>query len=218
MGSPPDLPARAKRDSARPRLASCCEQHVIDLADSYKRLARRPWNQEQLAASYRQADHRGAEGLNDQDETVSRPIASLAAAIPPTTTLSIAIHVLHSLPRPARDSPARQLLGTAGRNAAGGLHHCHRALEVDGSRHDYTPEDWLPVVCERAATLLQAAQLQREPPTIVEQAGQAVSWLSLAFVDLDRDSPEAAATLAETLSRLLTVWVFTDQTGDHPGA
>jgi hypothetical protein len=35
-------------------------------------------------------------------------------------------------------------------------------------------------------------------------------------VDLDRDSPKAAATMTEPLARLLTVWVFADEAED-PG-
>ena len=188
---------------------------MINLEETYRRLAR-PWNQEQLAASYREADRSGAEGLNDQEKAVSRPIASLAAAVPPTTTLSIAIHVLHSLPDAAADSAGRQLLETAARSAAGALHHCNRALELDGARHDYTPDEWLPVVCERAAPLLELAQLGQEPPTIFGQTREAVSWLSQALADLDRDSPETAATLAETLARPLTNWVFAEQAAEHP--
>jgi hypothetical protein len=189
---------------------------VINLEETYRRLAR-PSIQEQLAASYREADRRGAQVLTAANEAPTRPIASLAAAIPSITTLSVAIHLVHSLPQTAPDSLGRQLLGTAGRNAADALHHCHRALELDGARHDYTTDEWLPVVCERAAPLLKAAQLGREPPTIVGQASEAVSWLSQAVVDLDGDSPEAAATPAETLARLLTVWIFADA-ADQPGS
>jgi hypothetical protein len=189
---------------------------VINLEETHRRLAR-PSSHEQLGAIYREADRRGAQVLTAANEAVTRPIASLAAAIPSITTLSVAIHVLHSLPQTAPDSLGRQLLETAEQNAAGALRHCHRALELDGSRHDYTPDEWLPVVCERAAPLLESAQLGREPPTIVEQTQEAVSWLSHAVVDLDGDSPEAAATLAETLARLLIVWIFADA-ADQPGS
>jgi hypothetical protein len=188
---------------------------VISLEETYRRLTR-PWSDEQLGAIYREADRRGAQVLTAANEAVTRPIASLAAAIPSITTLSVAIHVLHSLPQTAPDSLGRQLLETAERNAAGALHHCHRALELDGSGHDYTPGEWLPVVCERAAPLLESAQLGREPPTIVGHAQEAASWLAQALMDLDRDSPEAAATLAETLARLLTVWAFAEEAADHP--
>jgi hypothetical protein len=190
---------------------------VINLEETHRRLAR-PSSHEQLGAIYREADRRGAQVLTAANEAVTRPIASLAAAIPSITTLSVAIHVLHSLPQTAPDSLGRQLLETAEQNAAGALRHCHRALELDGSRHDYTPDEWLPVVCERAAPLLESAQLGREPPTIVGQSQEAVSWLSQALVDLDRDSPEAAATMAETLARLLIVWVFAEQAAKSPRA
>jgi hypothetical protein len=190
---------------------------VINLEETYRRLAR-SWSHEQLGAIYGEADRRGGQVVTAANDALTRPIASLAAAIPSITTLSVAIHVLHSLPQTAPGSLGRQLLETADRNAAGALHHCHRALELDGSRHDYTPDEWLPVVCERAAPLLESAQLGREPPMIVGQAQQAASWLAQAVVDLDRDSPEAAATLAETLARLLTVWVFAEQAADSPTA
>lgn len=189
---------------------------MINLEETYRRFTR-PWSDEQLGAIYREADRRGAQVLIAANEAATRPIASLAAAIPSVTTLSVAIHVLHSLPQTAPDSLGRQLLETAERNAACALHHCHRALELDGSRHDYTPDEWLPVVCERAAPLLESAQLGREPPTIVGQSQEAASWLAQAVVDLDRDSPEAAATLAETLARLLTVWVFAEEAPDDSG-
>jgi hypothetical protein len=180
---------------------------VTDLVDSYKRLAH-PWSGEQLAARYRAADRRGRERLGD--DVATTPIASLAAAIPSTTTLAVAIHVLHAVPHGAGDGLAPQLLQTAVRNASAALHHCHRALELDGASHGYTPDEWLAVVCERAALLLQSAELDSEPPTIVGQTREAVSWLSHALVELEQDSPEAAAALAETLARLLTVWVFAD--------
>jgi hypothetical protein len=190
---------------------------LTDLIDNYQRLAR-PWSEEQLAARYRAADRRGAEGrgTTSDHEAATTPIASLAAAIPPTTTVSVAIHVLHAVPHGAGENLA-QMLQTAERNAAAALHHCHRALELDGSRHAYTPDEWLPVVCERAATLLHSAELHREPPTIVGQTREAVSCLSQALVELERDSPEAAATLAETLARLLTVWVFADDASKLDG-
>jgi hypothetical protein len=79
-------------------------------------------------------------------------------------------------------------------------------------------DEWLPVVCERAGALLESARLGTEPPTIVGQAGEAVSWLSEALIELDEDSPEAATTLAETLARMLAVWVFAERAAERPTA
>ena len=71
-------------------------------------------------------------------------------------------------------------------------------------------EEWLPVVYEIAGPLLESASHTGEPPTVVEQAQTAISWLSRVLVELDQDSPETPTALTETLARLLTVWVFTE--------
>jgi len=47
-------------------------------------------------------------------------------------------------------------------------------------------------VYDIANPLLTAGRLTREPPALVEQAQEAVRWLSRAVVDLDEDSPDAA--------------------------
>jgi hypothetical protein len=57
----------------------------------------------------------------------------------------------------------------------------------------------LPNIFGVAAPLLETAQLNREPPSLVEQAQEAVRWLSRAIVDLDEDSPDAAAALRRAL-------------------
>jgi len=102
---------------------------VIDLGDTYRRLAR-PWSQEQLAERYREADHRGARLRRTADADLNQPIALLATAIPPSASLSVAIHVLHALPEGAEGDLAQQLVGTAERNAADVLHRGHRVLEA----------------------------------------------------------------------------------------
>jgi hypothetical protein len=52
------------------------------------------------------------------------------------------------------------------------------------------------------------APFDREPPSLVEQAQEAVRWLSHAIVDLDQDSPDAAAALVDGLGRILALHVF----------
>ena len=95
-------------------------------------------------------------------------------------------------------------------NSAVALYRCHQALELDGQAHDYSADEWLPAVYDIAAPLLKAARLNREPPSLVEQAQEAVRWLSRAIVDLDQDAPDAAAAIADGLGRILALHVFAD--------
>ena len=108
------------------------------------------------------------------------------------------------------DDLARRLVDNAKQSAAAALHRCHRALELDGAAHSYTAEEWLGVVCDRTAQLLKSASLNEEPPTMVREAQDAISWLSRALIELDDDSAETANALSEALARLLAVWVFAD--------
>jgi hypothetical protein len=128
--------------------------------------------------------------------------------------------MLHALPRKAEGQLPDQLLDTAERNAADALHRCHRALELDGVAHRYKVEEWLPTVYDIAAPILESARSDRETPTIVRDAQDAISWLSRAIVELDEDSEEVPTTLAETLARLLTIVVFTRlaRSVDEPSA
>ena len=88
-----------------------------------------------------------------------------------------------------------------------------RALELDGQAHDYSADEWLPAVYDIADPLLTAARPTREPPALVEQAQEAVRWLSRAMVDLDEDSPDAAVALVDGLGRMLALHVFAGVTG-----
>ena len=187
---------------------------MIDLDDTYRRLAH-PWSREQLAGLYREADERGAQGFRAEDDDVTRPLALLAAAFPSAATLSVAIHVLHALPPGARGTVGQQLVDTAERNAADALSRCHRALELDGAARGYTTDEFLPIVYDAAAGLLESADPSEEPPTFVRQAQEAIGWLSRAVVELDQDSAEASTALTDTLARLLTVWAFADAAGDQ---
>ena len=181
---------------------------MSDLTAAYDRLAC-DWTHEELAGRYCDTKRRG-ERLpeRNQDHLIRRPIAMLASAVPACASLSVAIHVIHVLP-PTGALPLRdQLLRNAAIDSAVALYRGHQALELDGQAHDYTADEWLPAVYDIAAPLLEAARLNREPPTLVEQAQEAVRWLSRAIVDLDEDSPDAAAAIADGLGRILALHVF----------
>jgi hypothetical protein len=49
---------------------------------------------------------------------------------------------------------------------------------------------------------------------MVREAQDAISWLSRALIELDRDSAETPDTLNEALARLLAVWVFAETARD----
>ncbi len=186
---------------------------MSDLSAAYEQLAR-PWTHEQLADQYSEASRLAAQTPEcEKDPLIRRPIAMLASAVPACATLSVAIHVLHMLPATNDPGLVGQLLGNAKTSAAVALHRCHRALELDGRARDYTADEWLPAVYDFAAALLEAASLDREPPSLVEHAQEAVSWLSRAIVDLDEDSPDAAAALVDGLGRMLALHVFADVAG-----
>jgi hypothetical protein len=59
--------------------------------------------------------------------------------------------------------------------------------------------------------------LDREPPSVVQHAQEAVHWLASAVINLDQDSAETPAALADALGRLLIVCVFADAARDHGG-
>ena len=189
---------------------------MIDLGATYSRLAG-PWSHEQLAAHYQEANRRAEQAIEGVQEVPDRPISLLATGIPASASFSVAIHVLHVLPTSARGELANQLVDTAGKNATDVLHRCHLALQLDGRAHDYAADEWLPVVYDVAASLLQSARLDREPPSVVQHAQEAVHWLASAVINLDQDSAETPAALADALGRLLVVWVFADAARDHGG-
>jgi hypothetical protein len=190
---------------------------MLDLGATYELLAR-PWAHEQLAARYRAANRHGERILEGKlDEALRRPIALLATAFPPLATLSVAIHVLHVMPGTARGELPQQLLIAIEENATDVLHRCHRALELDGRHHDYTADEWLPVVYDIAAPLLESVRSDREPPSVVQHTQEAVHRLASAVINLDQDSPEAPTAIADTLGRLLTVCVFADAARDRGG-
>ena len=188
---------------------------MTDLQDTYQRLAR-PWTRDELDASYERARRRSAELLDAQRyHELTRPLALLATAIPPSATLNVAIHVIHVLPNGARGSICNELIETAEKNAADALGRCHRTLELDGAAHDYTPGEWLPVIYDIAGPILHSIRLDKEPPTIVEATQEAISWLSRAVAELDPGSAESATSLAETLARLLATRTFVSATRDR---
>lgn len=186
------------------------DRPMSDLNSAYDQLARR-WTHEQLADQYREAKRRGEQQPEcDQDQLITRPITMLATAVPACDTLSVAIHMIHVLPDTGDTGPVHQLLGNARRSGAVALHRCHQALELDGRIHGYTADEWLPAVYDIAAPLLEAARLNRDRPSLVEHAQEAVRWLSRAIIDLDQDKPDTAAAIAEGLGRVLAIYIFAD--------
>lgn len=183
---------------------------MSDLSAAYEHLAR-PWTREQLAVRYSEAKRR-AELMHEcaQDPLIRRPVGMLATAVPACTTLSVAIHVLHVLPATSDPGLVQQLLGNAKENGAVALHRCHLALALDGRAHDYTADEWLPAAYDIAASLLEGARLDREPPSLVEHAQEAVRWLSRALIDLDGDACDATAAIVDGVARTLALCVFAD--------
>lgn len=180
-----------------------------DLDDIYGRLAI-PRTQDDLADDYRATLRQGASSAADSAPELARPIPLLAAAIPPAATVNTAIHTLHALPTDLQGGLPEQLLEIAQRNVVDALGCCHRALELDGADHGYHAEEWLPTVYDIAAPLLQSARPDAAPPTLVQIAQDAISWLSRAIAELDQHPEEVPTSLAETLARLHAVWTFTD--------
>ena len=188
-------------------LASCSQSPMLDLEATYQQLAG-PWSHEQLAAHYLAANRHGAQlREGHRDPAIRGPIALLAASIPQSASLSVAVNVLHVLPSTA-DGLGSQLIATIDENAAAVLHMCHRALELDGQEHEYTAADWLPAVYDTAAPRLQQARLHHEPPSIVESVQEAVRWLAGAIINLDRDATDTSAAIADALAHLLALRVF----------
>jgi hypothetical protein len=118
--------------------------------------------------------------------------------------------VLHVLPATSDPALVDHMLRNAQDNGAVVLHRCHRALELDGQAHDYRANEWLPTGFDIATPLLEEARLDREPPSLVEHAQETVHWLSRAIADLDQDSPDAAAAIVDSLSRILALHVFAE--------
>jgi hypothetical protein len=183
---------------------------VIALDDIYQQLTTGPTH-DQLPAHYCRARSHGPLPTERIGPALTRPISALATAMPPSATAGTAIHMLHALPPNTAGDLPEQLVEIARRNVADALRDCHRALELDGADHSYTVAEWLPTVYDIAAPLLRSARRDADPPTIVQAAQEAISWLSRTIADLDESSPEAPTSLAETLGRLLVVWTFTDE-------
>jgi len=186
---------------------------VTDLDQIYNQLAR-DWPKDELAARYASAQDRGARAIKNPRPDVARALPAVATALPPAATLDVAVYLLHMLRSSARGDLARRLVDNAEHNAAAALHRCHRALELDGAAHRYTTEEWLPIVYDRATQLLKSARLDDEPPTMVRESQDVVSWLSCALIELDEDSAETANAVSEALARLLAVSVFAESARD----
>jgi flagellar biosynthesis regulator FlaF len=184
-----------------------------DLDEIYKRLAH-DWPSDELAAHYAKARDHGARAIKNPRLAVARALPMVASALPPAATLDVAVYVLHMLGTTTHGDLARRLVDNAQQSAAAALHRCHRALELDGAAHGYTAEEWLGIVCDRAAELLESARLNEEPPSMVREAQDAISWLSRILIELDEDSGETANALSEALARLLALWVFAEGSRD----
>jgi hypothetical protein len=180
-----------------------------DLQGIYRQLTgtRSP---ERLADCYRAAEQQAASMVAGRGAEPARPIPVVAAAVPPLATVNTAVYTLHALPKDAGGGLAEQLLEIAHRNIVHALHRCRRALELDGTSHGYTVEEWLPTVYEIAGSLLRSARLDTEPPTVVQATQEAISELSRAIAELDNGAENAPTSLSETLARLLVIWTFTD--------
>ena len=175
---------------------------------TYEQIAR-PWTHEELAKRFDDARrHAEQASPSDHDARAQSPVAVLASAVPALAALNVAIHVIHGLPDAVDQGLLDHLLLSAEKNAATAFQRSHRALELDGVAHGYTAEEWLPAVYEIADQLLRSARLDREPPSLVGEAGAAVRWLSQAIVDLDQDAPDTTAALVDGLGRLLALGVF----------
>ena len=85
--------------------------------------------------------------------------------------MTVAIHTLHVLPESELQGVSDRLLNTVASNAAHALHRCHRALELDGSAHDYSSSKWLPVVYDIASSLLASARPNDAPVDRASSAG-----------------------------------------------
>jgi hypothetical protein len=178
------------------------------LSDIYEQLAR-PWSKDRLADHYRDENRRGERSsASEEHHPLQRSISMLATAVPVCATLSVAIQVIHVVPAGADTEMIDQLLDTVDKSSVVALYRCHVALELDGRAAGYSAEEWLPVVYETTAALLETADLDRDPPSFVEYADETVSWLSRAIVELDQGSPDAASAIADVLARVLSVHVF----------
>ena len=180
------------------------------LSAAYEQLAR-PWTHELLDDHFRAAQ-RHAELLPEceQSDLVAGPIALLAAAVPASATVSVAVHVIHVLPDTGNPRPLDELVVMAQKSGAVALHRCHAALNLDGGAHNYAADEWLPVVYDVAGRLLEHAHHQGDPPSAIEHAQAAVRRLSEAIISLDQGMSDAAEAIADTMGMMLAVYVLTD--------
>jgi hypothetical protein len=51
---------------------------------------------------------------------------------------------------------------------------------LDGAARGYSAQEWLPLVYDAAAPLLESARLNEDPPTVVQHTQGATGWLSRA--------------------------------------
>jgi len=145
----------------------------------------------------------------------------LASAIPSLTSLAIATHALHLLPR-ARDrgelaATEAALLRTIDQTASRCLRCCHLALAADGHARGYSADEYLPVVYDLARLVLEELSADDDPDerTIVGLSQDAGRWVAAAIDALDRDDSTVTDALADALARLLVINLFAELAGLH---
>jgi hypothetical protein len=189
---------------------------VIDLDFVYRELAR-PRTPAELAAAYRNACRRGQD--DSAEPPSDRPAGLLASAIPSLTSLAIATHALHLLPR-ARDRGElaaidAALLRTIDQTASRCLRCCHIALAADSHARGYSAEEYLPVVYDLARPVLEelSADDESDERTIAGLSQDAGRWVAAAIDALDRDDSSVTDALTDALARLLVINLFAELAG-----
>ena len=86
------------------------------------------------------------------------------------------VDAVQRLPEGSQVKLADELLATAETNTADAPHRCHRALELDGLNHAYAADEWLPVIYDTAAPLLESSRL---PPPAVSDATASAAGVKL---------------------------------------
>jgi hypothetical protein len=146
-------------------------REVIELAGIYAALSH-PRTDDKLAAHYQTATECCRRATPPPREP-ERPISLLAAAVPVTANLDVAIHALHVLP-PTDNAGGvdLQLIQRIREDSAFALNQCQRALELDGRSHGYRAGEWWPTVRDVANAITTAPRPDQEPPSIVSCEGR----------------------------------------------
>jgi hypothetical protein len=186
---------------------------VIDLDSLYRELVQ-PRTPVELAATYRDACRRGHD--DSAQPPSDRPAGLLASSISSLTSLAIATHAPHLLPR-GRDCGEQAgidaaLLTTIEQTASSCLCCCHLALVAYGRARGYTADEYLPVVYELARLVLQDLSADDEPDerTIARLSQDTGCWVAAVIDALDRDDSTVTDALTDALARLLVINLFAE--------